>query len=139
MMKRLVLGKIAYRLFKDEATHYAKGDKDSRELSDKAEQKAKKKKTLLRGVYEDVTLFIEALRAWKRGEYTNFPYRTIVLLIVGLLYFLSPVDLIPDFFIGLGLLDDAAVVAFIAKQVQKDLQPFRKWKNTQIIENGHQK
>ena len=46
----------------------------------------------------------------------------IVLIILGLLYTLSPYDLLPDFIVGFGWLDDLAVIALIWRY----LYPFRK-------------
>ncbi len=41
---------------------------------------------------------------------------TLILLAVGA-YVLSPVDLVPDFFIGLGWLDDAALIALLFRGI----------------------
>ncbi len=41
---------------------------------------------------------------------------TLILLAVGA-YVLSPVDLVPDFLIGLGWLDDAALIALLIRGI----------------------
>ena len=41
----------------------------------------------------------------------------------ALLYFLSPIDLIPDILVGVGFLDDAAVIGAAFKAVQGMIQP----------------
>lgn len=53
--------------------------------------------------------------------------RTLVLLVAALIYVLSPVDFIPDFIPGIGLIDDAAVLAFLLHSMAQDLAAFRAW------------
>jgi len=43
------------------------------------------------------------------------------LILVSLLYFILPTDIVPDFIIGLGWLDDAAVAAFIWNAVRTEV------------------
>jgi uncharacterized membrane protein YkvA (DUF1232 family) len=45
---------------------------------------------------------------------------------VGLLYLVSPIDLIPDFLPG-GYIDDAMVLAIVIKQVSSDLDKYKEW------------
>jgi uncharacterized membrane protein YkvA (DUF1232 family) len=47
-------------------------------------------------------------------------YRKI-LIFIALAYFIFPTDIVPDFVIGLGLLDDAAVLAFIWNAVKSEI------------------
>lgn len=47
------------------------------------------------------------------------------LLILGsLLYLVSPIDIVPDFMIGLGLLDDAAVLLFVWSALKSELKEY---------------
>jgi len=48
----------------------------------------------------------------------------LVLLILGLLYVLSPFDLLPDWLIGWGWLDDLVVLGFLARFVSQRLGLF---------------
>ncbi len=41
------------------------------------------------------------------------PWRVRIMLAAGLLYLLSPYDLLPDWFLGLGIVDDLAVVSLL--------------------------
>lgn len=43
------------------------------------------------------------------------------LILLSLLYFILPTDIVPDFIIGLGWLDDAAVAAFIWNAVRSEV------------------
>ncbi|NJL17044.1 MAG: DUF1232 domain-containing protein [Nitrospira sp.] len=43
---------------------------------------------------------------------------------------MSPIDLLPDFIPGIGLLDDAAVVAVLLHSIAQDLAAFRVWEQS---------
>ncbi|HWQ30361.1 MAG TPA: DUF1232 domain-containing protein [Negativicutes bacterium] len=51
------------------------------------------------------------------------------LLIVGsMLYLVSPVDIVPDYIIGLGILDDITVLSFIWLALRSELDAYSKKK-----------
>jgi uncharacterized membrane protein YkvA (DUF1232 family) len=50
---------------------------------------------------------------------------------VGIIYFVSPIDLIPDFIPVAGYVNDAAVIAFVVRQVKIDLDKFTAWEAEQ--------
>jgi uncharacterized membrane protein YkvA (DUF1232 family) len=51
------------------------------------------------------------------------PSRVRGILVAALAYFVTPVDVIPDFVAGLGFTDDAAVVAMAVGLVSRNLKP----------------
>ncbi|WP_240620206.1 YkvA family protein [Peribacillus acanthi] len=127
MLKRLFFTKLAYSMFKDEAKKYSSNKEEAQGLLTKAALKADKNQLSLKGFWSKLQLLFQMLKSWTKGEYKEIPYRTLVMMFAGLLYFVSPIDIVPDFLMGLGLLDDAAVIAFIVKQVDKDLVKFSEW------------
>ena len=48
----------------------------------------------------------------------------------GLLYFILPADLIPDFIPVVGYLDDLAVLTTIMNSLKGEINAYRIWKNT---------
>jgi uncharacterized membrane protein YkvA (DUF1232 family) len=66
-------------------------------------------------------------KAWFSGEYTVVPWRTIALLCIALIYFLSPVDAIPDYIPVIGVIDDIAVLGFLVRSLLKDARRFKEW------------
>ena len=65
----------------------------------------------------------DMLAAWWQGKY-DLPAGTLAAIGAGLAYFLSTFDLIPDVLPLFGLLDDAAVLAFIVHKVRGDLEAY---------------
>ncbi|WP_373713853.1 YkvA family protein [Streptococcus sp.] len=44
-----------------------------------------------------------------------------------MIYFFSPIDALPDFILGAGLLDDAFVLNACLKLIKSDVDDFRSW------------
>jgi len=44
-------------------------------------------------------------------------------------YFISPIDIIPDFLPLIGLSDDVALLVFIFKSIDEELLKFNQWQN----------
>ena len=63
-----------------------------------------------------------------KGNYRQVPFAAIVGIVVGLVYFLTPVDMVPDAIPGIGHLDDAAVLLFAVKAAHNDIADYKKWK-----------
>lgn len=78
-------------------------------------------------LWSDLPLLARLLKAWKRGSYRGLSMRTIVSLAAALLYIASPIDLLPDFIPGIGLIDDAAMLALLLHSLAQDLAAFRIW------------
>ena len=55
---------------------------------------------------DDVRLLQALCVAWWRGEYRAISSRALLTIVAGLLYFVSPLDAIPDWLPGIGLLDE---------------------------------
>ena len=71
---------------------------------------------------------VSMVRSYLRGNYTKIPKRTILAIVSALIYFLSPIDLVPDWIPLLGQLDDAIVIATCWNLVNKDVEDYRQWK-----------
>jgi uncharacterized membrane protein YkvA (DUF1232 family) len=74
---------------------------------------------------------IRLVRAYARGSYRQIPYRSLLALTAGLLYFVSPFDAIPDFLVMIGFIDDLAVLTLVLRQIEHDLSSFRAWEARQ--------
>lgn len=85
--------------------------------------------TNLKKYTDDFIDLFSLLRDWYQDRYKDVPWRVISSIGAGLLYVLSPIDLIPDFIPVIGYLDDAAVIAALLKYVRIDLEEYRNWKD----------
>ncbi|UVT17732.1 MAG: DUF1232 domain-containing protein [Nitrospira sp.] len=83
-------------------------------------------------LWSDFPLLVRLLKAWKNGSYRGLSLRTLASLAAAILYVLSPVDLIPDFIPGIGLIDDAAVLTFLLHSMAQDLAAFRTWEQSRV-------
>lgn len=80
---------------------------------------------------DDLMLFMSLIKDYYKGDYRKIPFRTISAGVVGAIYTLNPIDLIPDSIPFIGYIDDALVLKFCLKQAQKDLQKYKGWKQEQ--------
>ena len=80
---------------------------------------------------KDLILFMSLIKDYYKGNYRDIPYKTISAGVVGLLYTLNPIDIIPDFIPFIGHIDDALVLTFCLKLIEKDLQKYQTWKQSQ--------
>jgi len=120
-----------YKEYETQAEEYLHDKGKAEGLLNQAIAKATTKKGALDDVWERLQLLFEAFRSWIKGDYKSIPTRSIITIIATILYFVNPLDLIPDFIVGLGLVDDAAVIAFAMKQINNDLDSFKEWKEKQ--------
>jgi uncharacterized membrane protein YkvA (DUF1232 family) len=56
----------------------------------------------------------------------NVPFGKKLLIIGSLLYLIFPADIVPDFIIGLGILDDITVLTFIWFALKSELDEYGK-------------
>ena len=108
-------------------------DKKLKELIDDVLKKLKEvssdKKTSAK-LNDSLRLFIRIINAYTSKEYTYVPWKTICLIVAGLIYFIYPVDLIPDFIPVSGLIDDIALIAWIYESIQDDIDNFLEWEKS---------
>lgn len=83
---------------------------------------------------DDVKLLQSLCLAWWRGEYRAISPKALVTIVAGLLYFVSPIDAIPDWILGVGFLDDIAVLGWVLKTVGDELARFKAWRDSQSPE-----
>ncbi|OFV82537.1 MAG: hypothetical protein A2Y78_06765 [Acidobacteria bacterium RBG_13_68_16] len=81
----------------------------------------------LGAVRRDAQALVRMAREVVTGRYRALPKRSLVAIVAALLYFLDPLDLLPDFLPLFGFADDAAVLFWVANRVRKDLDTFLRW------------
>jgi len=74
-------------------------------------------------------LLAAMLLDWATGRYRQVPWATLLTITGALVYFLMPLDAIPDPIIGLGLLDDMGVLAKSWQFARQDIESYREWRD----------
>ena len=119
---------------KSKAEEYLRDSEKTKKLLEDAAKKSKsyeKNRGPLDEVWSYLTALYRLLRAYFRREYRDIPWKSIVLVTVGIIYFVFPIDLIPDMIPVIGLVDDAGVIWFVVNQIKADLDDFLAWEITQ--------
>ena len=97
---------------------------------DKLKDQLEKEKGL-ESYAKDLLLLMSLVKDYYQGNYRNIPYKTISAAVVGLLYVINPIDIIPDFIPFIGHIDDVLVLKFCLKLMKKDLAKYKTWKDKQ--------
>jgi uncharacterized membrane protein YkvA (DUF1232 family) len=83
----------------------------------------------------DLQTLLRLMRAYGEGRYRQVSGKNLALAGLGLLYLVSPLDVLPDFIPG-GFADDAAVIGFIIKKIRTELVAFEAWERAQGSHDG---
>ena len=75
----------------------------------------------------DLKLYVSLIKDHRSGAYKKFPFLSVAGIVFTLAYVISPIDLIPDYIIGIGQIDDAAVVGFCLYLLRKDVRKYKEW------------
>lgn len=123
--------KLAERLLKGLNNSSEKILKDSSRLNKLYKLALKKfdKLGLSEFTLKNLKTMISMAQDFINGNYRAYNRKNIILIIYGLLYLVNPFDLIPDFLIGIGFLDDIYVMKFIIKKITKEIDRYNAWKN----------
>lgn len=130
-----IIGDQEIGRWQNKAREYVKDPVKTESLLGKAIKKAEDNKYLdvINNLWEKIQLLISLVKDWLSGEYRKISKSSLIMIIAGLLYFVSPIDFVPDWITALGLLDDAAVLGLIINQLDKELVGYKEWKKSKYI------
>ncbi|MCH7408443.1 DUF1232 domain-containing protein [Belliella sp. DSM 111904] len=75
---------------------------------------------------EPLMIFKRMIYAHKSGEH-KLSMKTLGLLVLGLFYFVTPIDIIPDFLPVIGYADDISVIIAIFNALKVEVEAFLEW------------
>ena len=78
--------------------------------------------------FADIPTLCLMLGDYATGKYREIPFATMVGIVVALVYFLSPFDIIPDPIPVIGMLDDVVVTEFAINAAHYDINEYKEWK-----------
>ncbi len=118
------------------AAKYVNNPQEARKLLNEAVNKASQNKGgPLSEIWDSLQTLFSLVKDWVSGDYRGLPSKALLLTLAGIVYFVTPIDIIPEFIVGLGLLDDAVILGWIIRQIGKELEEYRSWKrNGQVID-----
>jgi uncharacterized membrane protein YkvA (DUF1232 family) len=99
-----------------------------RELDERFKHVPEKLKKLV----NQIKLLYELIRAYIDGSYREVPWTSIATAVAAIVYFLAPIDLIPDAIPGIGYLDDLLVIRFALTAIGSDLKTFCDFKGYEL-------
>ena len=96
----------------------------------KKSNRVKGDKSLIASIKENVILFFSMMADFFTGKYKDLPMKSGIKILAALIYFVFLIDLIPDFLAVIGLVDDAAVLAWVINSLGSDIDNYKKWKGS---------
>ncbi len=109
--------------------------KDIDTVVDKSEEIKKKfsARGPLRRFIEDGRLLTALVRDWRTGKYRQALYGTIAAVVFALIYVFNPFDIVPDVLPIIGAVDDATVIGACLMLIERDLNKYRTWRESQLM------
>ena len=89
-------------------------------------------KELTKDVKEHLGVFTRLVHRYATGEYRGIYLKGVVLTVAALMYFVAPLDFIPDFLI-IGLIDDIALMMWVYKNYRDEFEKFLAWEDEQKV------
>jgi uncharacterized membrane protein YkvA (DUF1232 family) len=116
----------------DEAEEIARDNGKLDKLVNKSSKKmhnVKERKPSIMNFFSQIITFQRMMKAYSRKEYPHLPWKSLLSIVGAILYFLNPLDLVPDFIPGIGFIDDIALIGWVYKSLDADVQRFEEWEH----------
>lgn len=111
-------------------------DKTSKLINDAMEKVNKISKGPVEEIWDNLLVFFDLMSDWLKGNYRNIPIGSIIMIVASIIYFLTPFDIIPDFIVGLGYIDDMSIISYTFRQIQTDIDKYQVWRSVKDISNS---
>ena len=112
------------------AEEYIKQPLRIKQLLNDTYKKASEKKdfgTIAHEVWENLQTLSRLIKASVSGDYHGVPTSTVIGGVAVFLYFLTPIDFVPDFIPVIGLLDDISLLAWFMTSIKGEMEKFAEW------------
>jgi uncharacterized membrane protein YkvA (DUF1232 family) len=80
-----------------------------------------------------IKLILRMVKAYASGSYREVPWKALLSFVGGLIYFITPTDLIPDFIPVVGMLDDITVILWLFRSFSDNIRDFEEWERSRAI------
>lgn len=86
-------------------------------------------------IRKDLNLLSAYITDIVHGRYHDYSKSSIIMALAGILYVISPLDVIPDF-IFFGFADDIAIITWSLAKLSCELMKYEEWRKTQVQKVG---
>ena len=118
---------VGFQKEKEKAEVYLEDKKKLKGLNAAVAQKMAGVKSQIREGVDDLYTLMRLVAAYAQGEYRQVSKKTMIAVVAALLYFLSPIDLIPDVLVFIGYIDDLSVLAYVMRTFKQEIDRFIAW------------
>lgn len=77
-----------------------------------------------KGAVSSVQRLVRLVTAYAQGTYRGVSRKNMILLVASILYFVTPIDIVPDFLPIIGYLDDITLIGWIISTLGEELDKF---------------
>lgn len=88
----------------------------------------------LTSIWSDIKVSASLVSSYVNGSYRKVPWRSLGAIGASLLYFVTPIDALPDMIPLAGYLDDAFIFKLVFDLVRQDLEDYKRWQNTELLD-----
>lgn len=72
------------------------------------------------------------IKAYAQGDYRQVSWKTILLVVAAVVYFVNPIDLLPDLIPIAGLTDDFGILLWVYNSLHTEIDKFILWEKSRI-------
>lgn len=83
-------------------------------------------------IQEKLFILGRLVKAYAVGTYRDVPVKNLILIVAAILYFINPLDLVPDLIPVTGLADDFAILLWIFRTLSNEMDKFISWERSQL-------
>ncbi|CAN5379622.1 hypothetical protein BH09BAC3_BH09BAC3_13550 [soil metagenome] len=91
-----------------------------------------RKQLSISGIKDKLETLGRLVNSYAKGHYREISVKTLLKVLAALIYFLNPIDLIPDAIFGVGLVDDLAVLTWVFGSAKDELNKFIEWEKSKL-------
>jgi uncharacterized membrane protein YkvA (DUF1232 family) len=86
-------------------------------------------------IKDKIYILSKITKSYASGEYKEIQLKSLIIIVASLIYFLSPIDFVPDFIPILGLTDDLALLSYVLKTIADEIERFEIWELNKKLNN----
>jgi uncharacterized membrane protein YkvA (DUF1232 family) len=71
-------------------------------------------------------------KAYATGKYRHIPWKSLLIILAAIIYFVNPIDLVPDVVPLLGFTDDMGILLWVFESMNNEVDKFLTWEKSQV-------